>query len=825
MLDISTDPIRGRVQQVSADRFEAPKTIIKSVAAARGVYATLRANHLKRIGLYTEIESLIAGNPPYDPGELASAGLQHIANFNDMSACGVIERACLAYWNLLHNTETLVTFTLRIPGAKESTKDWAAVMSRNWDEVIRTKWRSFMINVASLSTQLIKFGISPILFPDERDPRFRVIELSKFYIPDQAQSDLDLLTNLCVESEFTVQYLWDVYQEHKDKDAGYQSYIAGHNAKSGVRDATDSTPWNIIEIGKLLVFMSGAMKDANSPTDTLELERKLFSGDITFDNLYSDSVKVVSLFQKEYSGKISHYMFHRFYDGGNFLFFQWEQYKCMDEALVIFTMNPGHYTIHSNRGVGHKIYSLASAKTQLDCSVVDMAKYASTPIIKSSSLSTKDSDQIRFYPGVMTNIGSAEFVENNLGGNVQGVVTAAEYLNSLIQFNITYSGSDSAQPDPDVGSLSPSQTRISAFREFSVLKNNIMHFYATFDCVLQNMVAKMLRSKEGYPGYDIAEEWINRCIEDGVPEIVFSMVKDDDGKWGLPKHIGVKATRAAGAGSQIAHLIGLQELQPIIGSFGQKAQESYTKDMISATIGPEYVEAYTQDMDDMDEQAGGASLAGTENAIMQMGKMPVFSRDNEHRAHFSTHMALNSQIMQQVQQGQMDVIQADSVMNLSVPHTGQHFEVIAQNPFTQDFFQKAKPSFEQVIKWTALNRKNAEKSMKAKQEQQQQDAQSQQQVMNEDERKNFQLQQDNKRADFKVKTQAQRQLEAAAVKQDVLEKKTAGELEIKKMEALGKHKIEASKANGTPVAPLYSLPIDLARPKPSVLAGGNGSDL
>ena len=46
----------------------------------------------------------------------------------------------------------------------------------------------------------------------------------------------------------------------------------------------------------------------------------------------------------------------------------------------------------------------------------------------------------------------------------------------------------------------------------------------------------------------------------------------------------------------------------------------------------------------------GASLAGVENAIMQDGKSPIFSADNEHRSHIVTHLALGTEIITQLQQ-------------------------------------------------------------------------------------------------------------------------------------------------------------------------------
>lgn len=761
----SNDPLLGQITQTSEGVFKADKTIIKSVAGARSIYERLREAHLKRIMLYAEIDGLIQGNPPYNVKELHRAGLHHIANFNDMSARGSIKRACLAYWNLLHNSQNLVKFVLRVkdPHAGE----WAQVMARHWDAVVRAKWPSFLINIASLSTQLVKFGIAPILFPDERDPRWRVVELNKFLIPDQTQSDVDMITTVMLETDFTIQYLWSVYEEYKDKP------------KSEV-------PWNVDELGKLLVqAVNTVSRDNQQPMDYMEMQRKLYSGDISFDRLYNDTIRLVSLFQKEYNGKVSHYMFHRYYglpahmvdNTEDFVFFQQDQYDSISDAFVIFTKDPGEFTIHANRGLGHEIYSLAQAKIQLDCSVVDMAKWASTPILKGASTNSKDVDQIRFYPGVPTNIGTAEFVQNNMGANVNNVIGAAQYLSNLIQFNTTYSGTDPANPDPDKGSLSPAQVKLLAYKEFNVLKNNIMHFYASFDRVVQNMTAKMLKTKESYPGSELGILWKERCLEDGVPEEVFK------------RDIEAYATRVAGAGSQVAQLIGLQEMQQLAGSFGPREEKAYKRQFIIAALGPEALDEFDQDSDTVDEQAGGASLAGVENAVMQAGKSPIFSMDNDHRSHAAVHMSLGVETIKMIQAQQLDAIGADKVFSILVPHLSEHLAALERSPFTQAEFAKMKKPFDQIAQYATLNRQNAAKMLQAQAKAQAE----QQQVMSEEQLKNYTTMEEEKRKNVKLSEQLKRQEEQQGAKQKMLEEKTRGELSIQREKAKGEVEVAKMK--------------------------------
>lgn len=743
--------IRQPITTKSDGKLEAPKNTIVSVSGAQAIYYQYRTEHLPRINLYAGIEGLIAGNPPYPPAELQKAGLLHIANFNNLDAAALYERGALAYWNLLNEVEVLVQFELQaLNGFTDDPQlaVWADIMAREFSDVIR-RWPSFTTAVNTLAGQLVKFGISPILWDDERDWRWKVIELSRFFVQDQAQSDISLLTVACVESIFTVQYLMEVYNEYKDKPK-------------------DKTLWNIEELGRFLIWRANSFfnNQPNSYVDMMDIQRALQNKDLSWNNFFSDGVRLVSMFYQEYDGKISHYIFDRWYSGTEFLYTADRQYEQMQDALVIFTASPGVFTIHSNRGLGHKIYSGSQATMQLDCATVDAARWASTPMLRSGSTITKDFEPIRFYPGVPTHIGSAEFAQNNFGANINQLIGTSQFISQKLNINTANSGDDPGVPDRDKGSISPTEAKFRSYKEFGVLKNNIAHFYSTFDVVVRNMVKKMLNSREGYPGYEYCEEWKERCLSKGVPELFFQEAKKDH--LGMPKQFrAVRASRVAGDGSTLARLMGLQELQFIAPDFGPREMREYKRQWILTTMGPQYVPMFLNPADDADSMAGGASLAGVENAIMQNGQMPIFSRDNDQQAHIATHMALANEIIQARQQQKMDPIQADRIFSILIPHTQEHIAVVAQNPFRQKFYEGIKKPWQQIADYARLNRKNAEAQLQAQIRENEQNAQQQQEAMSDAERKDFVVQRDEQRKDVKLAAQMERQREQQAAKAEM----------------------------------------------------------
>lgn len=773
----TSDGLRGAITKTSPTTIEAPKNIIQTVLSAKSLYYNYRTSHLKRIDLYSEIEGLFAGNPPYNPADLAKNRLSHIANFNNLDARALYERGALAYWNLLNEAQNLCKFTIR--GDFPDLVAYADILSSHWTAVVRS-WPSFNVAYNTLTAQIVKFGLSPILWPDERDWRWRTIELPRFFVEDQAQTDLELVTCIFVESIFTAQYLYDIYLQFKDT-------------------SPKDCPWNIKELTALLVWAANSDGKTSTYADMMDIQRRLQNLDISFSQIFSDSIRLVSMFYLEYNEEkstpgVSHFMFHPRFDNGHFLYHVPRQYKCMEEGVTVFTASPGEFTLHSNRGLGHKIFSGAQAMMQLDCSIIDMARMSSTPLIKTLSSGAKEFDSIRFYPGVPTNIGATEVVENKLGENIQQLIGASQFMLGKLQFNTANSGDDPSMPDRDQGSISPSQARMQSYKEFSVLKNNIAHFYTQLDKVFQNMTIKMLHSRPGDPGHHYVKTWKDRCIADGVPPEVFA-VQDED-YFGMPSQLAVCATRVAGDGSTLARIMGLQELQVISGDFGPREAREYKRQWIMATMGAEYVPAFLQDSDNADEQAGGASLAGLENNDMVQGQSPIFSADNEQRSHFVTHLALGNNIIQKIQQQEMSAIDADKVFTVLVPHMAEHFEALKKSPFTQNFLQKVVKSWNQLSEYARLNRKNAAQQLQAQiRKQKEQQAQTEQ-ILSDEQLKNLQVQGKEKRDTYKVQAQVARADRANESRAEIMKDKVKLDAENDRL----KISLENKTASGTDTA-------------------------
>lgn len=751
----ANDALRGQIRELPSGELEAPKNIVRTLMAARSIFFKFRSEHLKRIHLYAAIHGLLAGNPPYDPAELQKHGLGWVSNFNDMSADSKVAKGSEALWNLVNEVEYLINYQIHYDdktlNADPHLEEWQDIIAHEADDVIRG-WRSFETVENTKATQLMELGVSPVFWPDPEDWHYRSVELSRFYIPDQTLTDLDRLSSCCVESFYDVQYLFQAY-EHKRK-----------NPKS--------SNWNETELKNLLLRQANTYYKAQGlPYNEMDAQRKLESGDLMWESAFTDNIRLVSLYYKEYDGKITHLMFHQTIGQQEPLFLADRIYESWDEALNIFTAHPGKFTIHENRGLGHKIFALAQATNQMHCSMVDAGRLAATVLLRSSPLQGHDASPLRIYPGGVSHIGTSEVVENQIGENVNQLVGLAEYFEGVQQRNIMNSGDDPAAPDADKGSVPASQARMMAFKEFGVLRNVVNHYYSSQDFTYQNIHRIWLRALSGnrktWPAYKDAKRWFDRCVAAGVPKEVFEWDEENN----RPRHLYCGASRVAGDGSTLARIMGLEAMQQIVGALGPDGVYEWQRQWIMATVGKHHVRAFLPSKEQMRAQFGGNSVAGVENAIMQMGKSPVMSLYDDHPAMLQTHLALANQVFGALSQQQMQPLEADRILSVLSPHMQEHFEAAVKNPFNKAFVEQFKPYLGQIVKLSELNRANAAKQLQAQVKAEEENAAATEAVMNEEQRKNMAAQGDEARATFKVNAQVDRAKEANATRAAVMRTK------------------------------------------------------
>ena len=709
----------------------APMRVIPTAQAALAIYRNLRDRNLKRIGGYQKIQGMLDGNPPYNPARMMKEGLSDMCNVNWKDGEALYRQAVLAYWSLFNQVEFIADFKVTLEEPKEMqmgegsgytpegrkaasvmNAELGKIISEEWNNVIRS-WPSFNKRMNFHQGELLKFGLNAIIWPDERDWRFKPVSVKNFIVPDNTENDMEMIDLICIENTYSARYLWDVYDNISD----------------------DNGVWNKKVLGDLLVRLAN-VSDVNAyrtdRVDPLWLQSELKQGNLYFDALYNDDIRLVSIFVKEYDdGAFSHIMIHPSLSTDDFVYFNYKQYKNLREAFTYFTFSPGEEKLHANKGLGHSIYAAVEAITQLDCSLLDQAKRSGSLLLRSNPGRGADDRSVKFVPGGIIDLGECEVAQNTLGSNVQNIAETSRYFKQKILENNNISGFDSSTQDRDYQSAFTMQYQAS--REARVQRNVIAHYYEGLDRFFREIVRKMLLSKPSYPGYEYVKTWKENCIARGVPEEVFE-IGDSVTPDGLPRHLQVSATRSAGSGSQTADIMEMQLVMNLLPQLGQRGRQAAMEDYIAAARGWRYKDRYMP-MEDMDNQpTGHDTIASIENNQLSDGKQVIVSPDNNHLIHATNHMRMMQEWLQMyfqdseaMYEGTTLLQKVNNVFAVAGPHFVKHLMILSQDPTMKAQYQQLNAQWAEVANYGDMIRHNADRQMQAQMQEQQEAAMLQQQ--------------------------------------------------------------------------------------------------
>jgi hypothetical protein len=663
--------------ETDGDKIEAPENAIPNAASARVVYERMRDAHEKRARIFAKIQGMIDGNPPYSKELMKKHGLQTSSNVNWRDAESIVEGVALTYWSLFNDVQYMAEFTTNMADAP-SNSVIGQVVSKEWDRVMR-EWPSFQKNMAENQLELIVFGSSFFLWPDEADWRYETADVWRFLVPERARNDAHLLNLCAIEETKTAQELWDIYDNYK------------------------GDLWNKEVVGEILVRCANYKSQINTDVGQIaeELQTRLRNGETDIEELYNDDITLVSVFVKELDGGVSRGIFHpnvQVSSSSDWAFFADRQYENMTQAICNFSFTPGQKYIHGNKGIGHRTYNTIEGITQVDNSLMDGIRRSSTVLVRSRPGRNKETKQIQFSLGGFTDVGEAELVQNLMGANHASGIEGSRYFRSKLEMNNNISGA--FMSNPDGGRRTLGETQLAATKEARVQKNRVSHYYDQLDNLFRETVRKMLHSKPSDPGYEQVKIWKDRCIEQGVPEDFFVATKANSGPNGLPLHMEIRATRASGSGSQVADQIETKSMMSLLPTLGERGRQNVLKDYVAAHRGYRFIDRYLPPEDQQQQPVGDDTIASIENNQLEKGEMVIVSPDNNHAVHAPRHLERLNQIskifteaenaardagsekpsVDAGQYGQYGLVEVDIAFQTLGPHFVRHLLFLQQDP-------------------------------------------------------------------------------------------------------------------------------------------------
>ena len=631
------------------DKGKPVETRLKDVKSALAIFATLRGADEKSAVNRARIDAMFDGAAPYNASNLAISGQGLKTNLNFGDAQRLLDISLSAYVDLYSSLERLVEVK-GTQGQASEVQPAEEIVAEELTHLMRG-WPEFHSAYLRLCTTFIKHGVAVAYFDSPDDWRFRVGGFTDILIPRQTPSS----------------------EEAIDVAIGRRNYLL-HELHGYIKNpaAAKKVGWNVEEVKR--VIKKNVRTNQRTEYDNYEtIQAEMKNNDLHM-GVQNPSVSVLHFWVKEMDGSVSHYICAED-TPKDFLYKKVSRYAKAEQAYVMFTYGVGsNGTYHSIRGLGQRIFSHVHTSNRLRCQQIDGAMLASAVMIQPENQRSLDELQFTYYGAYAVMSPNVKIVEKaipNLGTAVQ---PALQDLTQQLQLNTdtvsTYG--------PQQGSPYRNQMQVVADMDVSTRLSgaSLNLFYASWNRLLREVVRRVVTTKK--PDTAI-KDFYDRCEARGIPKDFIKTLDVDR----------TKAVRSIGNGSHANRMVALRELQGISGQFDDVGRRNLTRDIVSTRVGHDladrYVPAEVEKRPTVD-----LKIAYFENQQLMAGQ-PVPVVGNElHGTHLEVHVPALNQLIEQLNVGEADPMQALPILQAFYEHISQTVQLAAGDPALESLVGQTK---------------------------------------------------------------------------------------------------------------------------------------
>jgi|TARA_R100000479_G_scaffold176445_2_gene130925 hypothetical protein len=636
------------------------KTRLKDVKSALSLFHTLRKADEKSSYNRARVDAMFDGASPYDSGSLAASGQGLKTNLNFGEAQRLLDVSLSAYVDLYSSLERLVEVK-GTEGEASEIKPQEDIVAEEITHLLRS-WPEFHSSYLRLCTTFIKHGVGISYFDTPEDWRFRVGSFADMLIPRQTPSSEGLIDVAIGRREY---HLHELYAFIRNEEAA------------------ERVGWNVAEVKRAILKGSGTYgrngRAGTSLTDWEQLQQELKNNDV-YQGYQNPTVSVLHFWIREMDGSVSHYIACE-KDGKKdqeFLYKKISRYESPERAFVMFTYGVGsNGTYHSIRGLGHRIFNHIQTSNRLRCQMVDGAMLGSAVMIQPESQRALDELGFTYYGAyavLSPNVNIIEKAVPNLGTAVQ---PALEDISNQLAMN-----TDTVSTYGQQGSPYRNQMQVVADMDVSTRLSgaSLNLFYASWNRLMREVVRRIATSTKNDPAL---ASFISRCEARGVPE---SFIRTLDVE-------RTRAVRSIGSGSYANRLVALRELQAISGSFDEVGRRNLTRDIVSTRVGHDLADRYTPQLEGARPTVDN-KIAYFENQELAAGSpVPVITNEL-HGSHLQIHLPALSELLEQLNAGAADPMQALPALQAFYQHIAETVELLAGDPSQQVLVGEAKQALQ-----------------------------------------------------------------------------------------------------------------------------------
>lgn len=690
-----------------------PEARIANEPDARKVVEQLREADRPRSRKRAKVQGMLDGNPPYNPGTLRSKGQAHRTNLNLREGEGMVDSAKTPYYDLVFEVPQFAQVYCEYGDNDQRNFEWGQSMGKRYHDMLDC-WTGMDFHFQLHQWQMCVYGAGPLCWRDARDWRSQAIKAGQVLVPDDAPANLEELETLVRPRSITP---GDLYQSIKNEKA---AKTAGWNVKIVKQAIVDAAP------------------DSPSVLNDWEYyQAQIRAGDVTW-NAKSKRIFVCDLFQKEFDGKISHFIlldsdsvisqrtgYRREED---FLFKKIGRFDCFDQIICPFFYDVGTGEWHSVKGLGPKIYDFCEVSNRLTGEMIDGARIGSGITLEAADANALLQTQIVHIGGGVVIQPGYKAVQSRIAESLQGPLAVKRDLQSTLQSNTgQYRQRVSEEnQEPTLG-----QAQLNAQQQAVLGKGAVNRYYKTLDCwhkeTLRRALAmgiKLFKTHKQKTPDDYsttmsesergALKFIQGCVTDGVPLEALDM-----------EYIcSIKATRAIGYGSaQMQEMVtgGLMQLLPMLDEEGRN---NVLRRRTALLVGQANVDAIVKPFEQADvpnDQVWAATMEN--NALREMGGDIIITPKQDHVVHFGEHLNDVQQHAQQVGGGQNGGDPSDPMKLLihleqAGPHMNAHLLHVQGDPTRKDMVGQMRQALVALGKLTDELKQQLTEAMQAQAQQQ-----------------------------------------------------------------------------------------------------------
>ena len=662
---------------------------LKDCTSALAVYDRLKDADKQSALQRARIDGMFDGEAPYSQAKLNASGQGQKTNLNFGEAQRLLDISLSAYVDLYASLERLINVKGTV-GEEAQKHEWEMIVSEELTQMLKS-WPEFHSNYLRLVTTFLKHGVGVAYFDSPDGWQFKIGSFEDILIPRQTPAS---------EEAIDVAVIRRSYHLHE-----LDSFIKDPKAAAKVG-------WNVDEVKRVMLKNVTTTGRGSFASGSIDGNYEAMQAELKNNDLYigteNPTVSVLHFLVREVDGSLSHYSCAES-NPDKFLYEKPSRYQSAEEAYTLFTAGVGsNGTYHSVRGLGQRIFSHVQTSNRLRCQMIDGAMISSAIMLQPDSTRALEELDMTFWGSYAVLSPNVNIIEKAIPNLSQAVQPALEDMAQQLAMN-----TDTQSPyGPNQSSPYKNRDQVTSDIEVAsqISGAAINLFYASWGRLLREVVKRIIKS----PKDKRVSDFFKRCEVRGVPREFIT--KLDTAR--------TQPVRAIGDGSRANRLSSLRELNAISGSFDELGRKNLTRDIVATRAGSDMADRYVGQAQS-DRETFDDKIAFLENSQLSQGQpVPVLSVEL-HGKHLNFHMQAAGQLLEAINAGQADPIQAMPVLQAFYQHIGEHIQFAAGEPALQELVGQAK----QMLQYFEEQINNSTKAM----EKMQRDEQQAQQQMSEEE--------------------------------------------------------------------------------------------